>query len=296
MMDAKELTKALPKGRWHGSYGMACCPAHADRNPSLTIREGQTGAPLLWCQSGCEPGAVIEALRGQGLWEGRGADYTPPDHAEASRRAAEAEAERKRKVDHARDLWRQSAPIEDTLAERYLRERGITGPLPPTLRYLANAKHAPTGLILPALVAAVTHWPERQLRGLHRTFLRVDGRGQASVSDAKMMLGECRGGAVRLAPAGATLAIAEGIETALSVQRATGLPTWAALSTGGLTSLRLPDEVREMTIFADHDENGAGERAARRAIERWEAEGRKARAVMPQTPGTDFNDLWKGAA
>lgn len=74
MMTAQELTVALG-GRWHGSYGSCRCPAHEDRNPSLTIRDGRSAAPLLWCQTGCESEAVIDALKGRGLWEGRGADY-----------------------------------------------------------------------------------------------------------------------------------------------------------------------------------------------------------------------------
>jgi putative DNA primase/helicase len=42
---------------------------------------------------------------------------------------------------------------------------------------------------------------------------------------------------VRLAEASDELGISEGIESGLSVQQATGLPVWAALSTGGLTGL-----------------------------------------------------------
>ena len=37
MMDARSLTKALG-GRWYGRYGMARCPAHDDRTPSLKVR------------------------------------------------------------------------------------------------------------------------------------------------------------------------------------------------------------------------------------------------------------------
>ena len=40
MMDARSLTKALG-GRWYGRYGMACCPVHDDRTPSLSIRDGE---------------------------------------------------------------------------------------------------------------------------------------------------------------------------------------------------------------------------------------------------------------
>lgn len=44
-------------GRW-----MACCPAHDDRTPSLTIAEGDDGRVLLHCFGGCSPGAVVAAV------------------------------------------------------------------------------------------------------------------------------------------------------------------------------------------------------------------------------------------
>lgn len=45
------------RGRW-----TACCPAHADRSPSLSIRELDDGRILLHCFGGCEIGAVVQAL------------------------------------------------------------------------------------------------------------------------------------------------------------------------------------------------------------------------------------------
>ncbi len=49
-----------------------------------------------------------------------------------------------------------------------------------------------------------------------------------------MMLGTCRGGAVRLGPDRLVIVVAEGIETSLSVSAASGLTAWATLSTSGL--------------------------------------------------------------
>ena len=40
--DARPLTAQLG-GKWHGAYGTACCPAHDDRNPSLSIRDSAGG-------------------------------------------------------------------------------------------------------------------------------------------------------------------------------------------------------------------------------------------------------------
>lgn len=40
----------------------ACCPAHADRNPSLSVRLSTDGKVLLHCHAGCTFPAIVEAL------------------------------------------------------------------------------------------------------------------------------------------------------------------------------------------------------------------------------------------
>jgi hypothetical protein len=82
--------------------------------------------------------------------------------------------------------------------------------------------------------------------------------------------------------------IAEGIETALSATQATGQTTWAALSTSGLRSLDLPEEVRDVVVLADGDK--PGEAAARAAALRWKSQGRRVRIARPPR-GFDFNDV-----
>jgi hypothetical protein len=47
------------KGR-NGSY-TACCPAHADKSPSLAIRE-EDGKILLHCFAGCELSNIVGAI------------------------------------------------------------------------------------------------------------------------------------------------------------------------------------------------------------------------------------------
>lgn len=51
-----------------GRYFMACCPAHHDRSPSLSISQGHSTI-LLKCFAGCEPADIIAAFRARGLWE-----------------------------------------------------------------------------------------------------------------------------------------------------------------------------------------------------------------------------------
>lgn len=48
--------------RGHGSTRTARCPAHADRNPSLSVRLCDDGRVLLHCFAGCEPAGIVRAL------------------------------------------------------------------------------------------------------------------------------------------------------------------------------------------------------------------------------------------
>lgn len=65
---ASELATALRKG-YVGSSGQckACCPAHEDVNPSLSIYDGSNGNILLYCHSGCSYDRIINALKTEGI-------------------------------------------------------------------------------------------------------------------------------------------------------------------------------------------------------------------------------------
>jgi putative DNA primase/helicase len=147
------------------------------------------------------------------------------------------------------------------------------------------------------MVALVEH-VDRGPVAVHCTYLRPDGSGEADIEKPKAIFGPCGGGAVRLgAPrTGEWLAVAEGIETALSIAVTCSMPTWAALSAGGIKDLTLPAEATHVVICADHDASGAGERAAHDAAARWLAEGRRVRLAMPPESGADFNDVLRGRA
>ncbi len=54
--------KAVGKNRY-----VACCPAHDDKHPSLSITDAKDKI-LVHCFSGCTQTDVIDALRSQGLW------------------------------------------------------------------------------------------------------------------------------------------------------------------------------------------------------------------------------------
>ena len=160
------------------------------------------------------------------------------------------------------------------------------------LRFHSELKHPLDGP-WPAMVALVTSGSDGTPLAIHRTFLARDGAGKAPVDPAKMMLGPCGGGAVRLADPSDVLMIGEGIETCLAAMQATGHPAWAALSTSGLRALDLPTEVRNVIVLADGDD--AGEAAAKDCALRWTREGRRVRIARPPR-GMDFNDMLAGHA
>ena len=255
MTDARELTLALG-GRWHGRYGAAPCPVcQPERRKgqnALTLADGNGGRLMLHCKkSAC---AFLDILAAAGL---RSGDYVPPDPATLARREAERRAEAQRKAEQAKRLWHESLPIAGTVAEAYLRGRGITCPLPRTLRFHPEAWHGPTARRYPAMVAAVQG---AGAAAVHRTFIKPDGSGKAGLQGGdKLMLGNVQGGAVRLADGPSRLVVAEGIESGLSLL--CGLldapaTVWAGLSTSGLRGLRLPLQPSRLTIACDGDKPG----------------------------------------
>lgn len=88
-MDAESIARGLDKPRKYGRSWMACCPSHPDRNPSLSITDGDNGKPLVHCFSGCPQDAVIDALRARGLWP----DATPRQRYQAERRSRRKDLE-----------------------------------------------------------------------------------------------------------------------------------------------------------------------------------------------------------
>ena len=227
-MTAEAIAKALG-GRKAGGGWTARCPAHDDRNPSLSIRDVD-GKVLVRCHAGCEQTQVIAALRGRGLWTENGS--RSPSWM-ARRKPVEREPDRDdaRRTQAALAIWRSAKPALATPIETYFMSRGIHLPPPDALRFHASLKHPSCGC-WPAMLALVTNGRDGTPIAIHRTFIARDGGGKAPVDPQKMMFGPCRGGAVRLSEPADVLLVGEGIETCLAAMQATGHPAWAALSTG----------------------------------------------------------------
>lgn len=291
-IDAKSLTSLL-EGRWMGAYGTAPCPVcqpegRRDQN-ALTLSQGAVGLLLHCKKQVCDFRDILMAV---GLHTG---NLMPPNSDERSRLEAERKQLALKRSEQARSIWAQALPIDGSLAETYLRTRGITCPLPKSLRFHPECWHGPTGIRHPAMVAAVKG---SELPAIHRTFIKADGSGKAGFDGGdKLMLGGVAGGAVHLSSAPGRLVICEGIETGLSLL--SGLldepaTVWAALSAAGIARLRLPEEPCRLTIACDGDATGRS--AALVLAERADALGWSV-GVLDSGDGRDWNDhLNQGAA
>ena len=223
-MRAESIARALG-GRKAGSGWSARCPAHDDRTPSLSLRDTGDGKVLIRCHAGCGQDEVIAHLKANGLWAQNGPRLFR--HAASRRVTKPTEPDRDdiKRTEAALSIWRAAKPAAGTLVETYLGSRGLRLPAMLALRFHPCFKH-PSGDSWPAMIALVTRGADDTPLAIHRTFLARNGTGKAPVDPQKMMLGPCRGGAVRLAEPGDVLMIGEGIETCLAAMQETGYPAW----------------------------------------------------------------------
>jgi len=292
---------AVGRDRW-----MACCPAHSDHTPSLSIRRAGDRF-LLHCFAGCPVEVILEAL---GLsWADLYDPETSRDLAweKPTRDSPDARVRLERSFQGMRleQLWNAAQPLTgEDVASRYLRSRGLLlDQIPASLRYLEALEYHHQGRLIgvfPALIAQVTH-PRWGTVALHRTYLKEDGSGKAPVASPRKLTrplfeGATRGAAIRLGVVGSRLAVAEGLETVLAVQEMTGWSTWASVSAGGMALLEVPETVREVLIAADHDpvnnKTGLrpGEAAAQALASRLFQQGIKVYLAIPPDEGTDWLD------
>jgi hypothetical protein len=262
---------------------------HGSHGATLALRDGERGL-LVKCFAGCDARDVFAELRWRGL-------LGNAPHARCHRQArAIVPPDNRHDAVHrialARRIWNAARDARGSPVVSYLASRGITIPLPPSLRW-APALRRLDGTNGPAMVARIDSI-DGELIGIARTWIAHDPAGSWCRID-RAMLGRATGGAVRFASTAKTLLIGEGIETTLAGIEATGLPGWAALSTSGMVGLILPPVARKIVILADHDANGAGERAARIAETYWRREGRRVSVWMSRRPGEDANDLLRAA-
>jgi Toprim domain len=195
---------------------------------------------------------------------------------------------------------RQMRPLAGTPGEAYLRiERKIdTAVISDVMNstaaigwhdevFFRQENHRLDGRRIGAIIAVMTDALTGAPTGaISRTYIH---EGQ-KIGKAKGLAGS---GVVLLTPDEDVLGglhIAEGLETGLDRMAKGARPMWSTGSTSIMAKLAVVAGIEAIAIFADHDQNCAGEKAAREAEARWLAAGREALVVMPDELG-DFNDI-----
>jgi hypothetical protein len=201
--------------------------------------------------------------------------------------------------DAARRLFHAGQPIKGTLAETYLRARGITyqDDLPalrfhPRCYYRAD-QNAPVET-WPAMLAAVTDL-DGTITGVHRTWLARDGSGKAPIATPRRAMGRLLGHGVRFGVVQHVVAVGEGIETVLALRCVLpSLPMIAALSANHLAAVTLPAGLRRVYVVRDND--NAGEAATATLSKHWKLRGIEATCLSPLAGDLNDDLLHIGAA
>ncbi len=124
--------------------------------------------------------------------------------------------------------------------------------------------------------------------GLHRTWLTPDGR----VRRWKGIGSNLSGSALRLYKPTETLAIAEGIETAIAVHQITADPVWACGSNTMLEKFVPPKGIKRLLIAGDNDISGAGQKSAWKLYHLMK-KTHDCTVLLPPQSDTDWLDEWR---
>jgi putative DNA primase/helicase len=286
--DVQGLAVALKLSPAKQGYIGSCPVCNYKGTFSLTLKQNKL---LMYCHACNAPfNTFKEHFQRIGVWETKNRFYNPATAISAIFPKPSSSCDAKQ---YAWTLWNEGVAIKGTPVEAYLKHRAIDAVDHEALRFHPRLKHSPSDRYYTAMIAKVTD-AEGRFMGIHRTYL--DGHKKAPVTPNKMMLGNCKWGAVHFSKPNLNLnlnltllCIAEGIETALSVHQETGYPTWAALSTSGVMTLRFNQGLERLIICADHDE--AGLKACNTLFDRAIEQGVSVKIIIPPHEGQDFNDV-----
>jgi DNA primase len=335
--------RVVPLKAKHRNDLWGLCPFHGEKTPSFHVMTDRRYFHCFGCGAKGDVVAFVRQYSGR-TWKeavlelaaevglvvpADGGPRKPLVEAQPMPSKADQDREDAEYVGWCREQWRAAVPAPGTLVETYLRARGITMPIPPTIRF-AVMWHSDVRQAFPCMVAAMQD-VQGKITGIHRTYLRPDGMAKVDLGKderghdiaVKKMAGISKMSAIRLGPVGRSLKIGEGIETSLSVMQEVGDVCWAAGSLGNLAGeskqpmtrhptregvwvpspipdlsrpgILLPPQVAELGLLGDSDSDPVITKALMtRAERRYRAEGRKVRTWWAP-PGKDFNDMLRPA-
>ncbi|MDA8205335.1 MAG: toprim domain-containing protein, partial [Thermaerobacter sp.] len=324
------LLSRLDKVKKTSDGWQALCPAHDDRNPSLSIKEGTDGTLLVKCWSGCSARDIVAAI-GLGLGDlfpdhlrkGRKGLGGQPDP-EAEKRIAKAKAERaeKRKqelserVQDAHNSWNHSpSPLSadstglgHDLVRAYFRGRHpliLEAAIAAGVRVLPTTSKSSWNPDTKKRAPCVL-WPMRDPRsgdlvGVQREWGRghenkkMQGRHIVPVDPANPDV--THSAYLRFPGQRDTLYICEGQVTAAAVAAATGQRVVALFDTAGMAKPPRPviqrairDGATRIIVAGDNDTGGI--KAALEGIHVIQTWGLKIPIVWTAPPeGQDWADI-----
>jgi hypothetical protein len=228
--------------------------------------------------------------------------------AEAQARAAIAD-ERQRMM-QASAIWRESEPIENTLAWLYLtHHRGLVVPDGVSGRVLRFHPACPFGTTTyPCLIALVRSIITDKPQGIVRTALNPDGtKLKIDGKTARKAKGPTKGGAIKLTDDGEVttcLGVGEGLENVLSMRSTPEFgqsPVWVLISDSGVCDFPVLAGIECLWIAVDNDKpdqrgRSAGNQAAMACSKRWTEAGREVFRIVPDLVGEDLNDVRRRGA
>ena len=128
---------------------------------------------------------------------------------------------------------------------------------------------------------------------VHKTYLLTNGEPAGFSRNKLITAGTIpAGSAIRLTDPAESMGIAEGIETAMSANILTGIPTWSAISAPILKQFQPPKICKFLTIFADNDINFTGQSASYELARRLKMTNPEMRIEVRIPPKVgDWNDI-----
>jgi DNA primase len=277
------------------------CPFHDERSPSFEVNDAKG---LFFCH-GCRASGdhfkalmMLDGMTFREAYEALTNDTFPSVSADdRARQREEDAATRAQAVADARWIWSEGVSIDGTPGEVYLREvRGITAPLPDTLRFgMVPSRRDDLGNWMrpyPAVLCACTDGLGN-IVGVQRIFIRDDGLGKRWGKRSKLSIGRPKGSAFKLGPAQSRIIVCEGPEDGLSLMQA--LPdasVWVALGTAMMVDIDYPLEVETVVLAGDNDP--AGRAAVAKAAAGLALRGLATKTMFPSPGYADWNDELRG--
>lgn len=319
-----------------------CCPFHGEKSPSFHVDDakgfyhcfgcGVSGDHIRWLTD-FRHLTFQEAIRELGGEEVEATEEALQQRQRDRERAQERKEDRQRQEDRQRarkaqtavGIWESCRPIAGTLAEKYLRGRGIDVPpsgWPDVIGFHTGLewelgsvwekvgdedRKVSPGPIFPALVGRVQDI-SGDTTAVWRIFIDPATAKKAPVDNPKLGLGPATGGAVRIGGIGPVIGGAEGLETALGAWSLVKFkyPVWSLLSTAGVSEFEPPMAIKKIMGFPDGDkplmkdrsgeyipaEAGAGMRAQLKLKARCAEMGVEFSMQPEPAMNTDYLDIW----